>query len=55
MITSTQAAIYSAFNPLTAILAEAFLLDELITPLFILGFLCVFSAVVLIQITNKIE
>ena len=55
MITPTQAAICSGFNPLTAILAGAFFLNEIITPSFIVGFLCVVSAVVLIQITNKKE
>ena len=55
MITPTQAAICSGFNPMPAILAGAFFVKEIITPWFILSFLCVVSAVFLIQKTNKEE
>ena len=55
MISPTQAAVCSGFNPLTAILAGALFLGESITPLFVIGFLLVISAVVLLQITNKKE
>jgi len=55
MISPTQAAICSGFNPLTAILAGAILLGEEITSLFLIGFLCVISAVIFLQIANKNE
>ena len=53
MISPTQASICSGFNPLTAFLAGALFLGESITPLFVIGFLFVVSAVVLLQMTNK--
>ena len=53
MISPTQAAICSGFNPLTAILAGALFLEEIMTPLFFVGFFCVISAVILLQMTNK--
>ncbi len=55
MISPTQAAICSGFNPLTAILAGAILLSEEVTTAFLFGFLCVVSAVVFLQIANKNE
>ena len=55
MISPTQAAICSGFNPLTAILAGAILLSEEVTTLFLFGFLCVASAVVFLQFANKNE
>ena len=55
MISPTQAAICSGFNPLTAILAGTILLGEEITSLFLIGFLCVISAVIVLQVANKNE
>ena len=40
MISPTQAAVCSGFNPLTAILAGALFLGESITLLFVIGFTC---------------
>ena len=53
MISPTQAAICSGFNPLTAIVAGAFLLGEEVTNFFLIGFLCVISAVIFLQTANK--
>ena len=55
MISPTQAAVCSGFNPLTAMLAGAIFLGEIITLLFVIGFFCVVSAVVLLQLANKNE
>ncbi len=55
IVSPTKAAICSGFNPLTAILAGSLFLGEKITPLLILGFFCVVSAVVFLQLTSKNE